>query len=227
MQIAQKVALQKLIDQQQQQQLQQQENLIAKKNFLKDSKWKKIRELDVQNYQNLIETVKAGATQEGASSESAKNFAILKRYTTKQIKQISVSKKDQLEDDRAKSVVMNIQQLDLENIQTEEEEKTSSDSDNESQQPVNESRQSIENDQAQMADKQSEVDIMLENFIKNYQTAEGGPYENQVERESAKQVASDFKILSEQKTPIEPQHSRQPSAPTKQSLNRRETMGSS
>lgn len=42
--------------------------------------------MNVQDYQALMETVKAGVTQEGSSSETAKNFAILKRYTTKQIK---------------------------------------------------------------------------------------------------------------------------------------------
>ena len=75
-----------------------------------------------------MDTVKAGVTQEGSSSETAKNFAILKRYTTKQIKSISVSKKDQVEDERSKSVKMNNQHLDLNIIHTEEMEKTSSDS---------------------------------------------------------------------------------------------------
>ena len=142
--------------------------------------------MDVQDYQTLMETVKAGATQEGATSESAKNFAILKRYTTKQIKSISVSKKDQVEDERTKSVVLHSRQLDLENIQTEEEEKTSSDSDQDSQHPGNEARQPTENDQTELAEQQqSDVD-MIENFIKDYKSTEGGPYENQVERESEK-----------------------------------------
>jgi len=49
--------------------------------------------------------VKAGTTQEGTSSESAKNFAILRRYTTKQIKSFSdtVVKKDASEDERLRS----------------------------------------------------------------------------------------------------------------------------
>ena len=35
--------------------------LKEKKNLLKDSKWKKIRQMEVADFQNLLETVKAGA----------------------------------------------------------------------------------------------------------------------------------------------------------------------
>ena len=96
--------------------------LKEKKNLLKDSKWKKIRQMEVADFQNLLETVKAGAAQEG-SSESAKNLAILRRYTTKQIKSISdtaVTRKESAEDEKLKSVAPE-KKIELDSIETEEE----------------------------------------------------------------------------------------------------------
>lgn len=73
---------------------------------------------------------------------------------------------------------MNTPQLDLENIHAEEEEKTSSDSSNEESRPVaHETRQVTENDETEPVDHQSEDD-MIKNFIKDYKSNEGGPYEN-------------------------------------------------
>lgn len=134
-----------------------------------------MRQLDATDYTNLIETVKEGTNQAGTSSESAKNFAILKRYTTKQIRTMTIPKRGQIEDDRVKSAIL-VRKDSFENV-VDTEEKSSETSSPERQISVVAKKPTINIDRH----------MMIDQFLTTFKANEA-PYENLAKTEKMPEI---------------------------------------
>lgn len=145
-----------------------------------------MRQLDATDYTNLIETVKEGTNQAGTSSESAKNFAILKRYTTKQIRTMTIPKRGQIEDDRVKSAIL-VRKDSFENV-VDTEEKSSETSSPERQISVVAKKPTINMDRKSTDFKElEEGHMMIDQFLTTFKANEA-PYENLAKTEKMPEI---------------------------------------